>query len=65
MVQVLRTMTEVATSEALLHLTEIVKESLDETRFFWETIQEPSKLLHFIDLPRELPNPREYEYERY
>ena len=56
MVQVLRTMTEVATSETLLHLTEIVKESLDETRFFWESIQEPSKLLPFIDLPRELLN---------
>ena len=56
MVQVLRTMTEVATSETLLHLTEIVKESLDETKFFWESIQEPSKLLPFIDLPRELPN---------
>jgi len=57
MVQVLRTMTEVATSETLLHLTDIVKESLDETKFFWESIQEPSKLLPFIDLPREMPNP--------
>jgi hypothetical protein len=56
MVQVLRTMTEVATSETLLHLTEIVKESLDETKFFWESIQEPSKLLPFIDLPGGLPN---------
>ena len=56
MVQVLRTMTEVATGETLLHLTEIVKESLDETRFFWESIQEPSKLLPFIDLPGRSPN---------
>jgi E3 ubiquitin-protein ligase HUWE1 len=56
MVQVLRTMTEVATSETLLYLTDIVKESLDETKFFWESTQEPSKLLPFIDLPREMPS---------
>ena len=56
MVQVLRTMTEVATNETLLHLTEMVKESLDETKFFWESIQESSKLLPLVDLTGEAPN---------
>ncbi|KAF8973258.1 hypothetical protein BDZ97DRAFT_1912814 [Flammula alnicola] len=53
MVQVLRTMTEVATNETLLHLAEIVKASLNDTKFFWESVEEPSKLLPFIDLPIE------------
>lgn len=51
MVQVLRTMTEVATSETLLHLAEIVRESLNDTRFFWDPVEESSKLLPFVDLP--------------
>lgn len=50
MVQVLRTMTEVATNETLLHLSEIVKTSLNETKFFWNPVNEPSKLLSFVDL---------------
>lgn len=50
MVQVLRTMTEVATSETLLHLAEIVKASLEDTRFFWDPIEENCKLLSFVDL---------------
>ncbi|KAF9049777.1 hypothetical protein BJ165DRAFT_1608842 [Panaeolus papilionaceus] len=50
MVQVLRTMTEVATGETLLHLGELVKDSLSETRFFWESIDEASRLLPFVDL---------------
>ena len=49
MVQVLRTMAEVATSETVLHLTDIVKESLDDSRFFWDTLEQPSKLMPFVD----------------
>jgi E3 ubiquitin-protein ligase HUWE1 len=51
MVQVLRTMTEVATKETLQHLSEIVEASLKDTKFFWSPITEPSKLLPFVDLP--------------
>jgi len=50
MVQVLRTMTEVATSETLLHLSEMVKASLDDTKFFWDHIEESCKLLRFVDV---------------
>lgn len=50
MVQVLRTMTEVATSETLSYLTQIVKSALDETKFFWESVQENSKLLELVDI---------------
>ncbi len=50
MVQVLRTMTEVATNETLLHLSEIVRISINDTKFFWDPIKEPSKLLPFVDL---------------
>ncbi|KAF9566753.1 hypothetical protein CPC08DRAFT_814629 [Agrocybe pediades] len=49
MVQVLRTMTEVATKETLVHLSEIVKASLDVTKFFWEALEEPSKLLSYVE----------------
>ncbi|KDR75882.1 hypothetical protein GALMADRAFT_248624 [Galerina marginata CBS 339.88] len=51
MVQVLRTMTEVATSETLVHLAEIVRQSLHDSRFFWDPVEEPSKLLPYVDLP--------------
>lgn len=50
MVQVMRTMTEVATSETLLHLANLVKDSLAETHEFWENVTEPSKLLPLIDI---------------
>ncbi|KIM40119.1 hypothetical protein M413DRAFT_446273 [Hebeloma cylindrosporum] len=50
MVQVLRTMTEVATSETLVHLAEIVRISLDDTKSFWDSVEESSKLLRFVDL---------------
>ncbi|KAF9531661.1 hypothetical protein CPB83DRAFT_79933 [Crepidotus variabilis] len=50
MVQVLRTMTEVATNETLVHLTEIVRTSLDDSKFFWETVHEESRLLSFVEL---------------
>jgi E3 ubiquitin-protein ligase HUWE1 len=57
MVQVLRTMTEVATSETLVHLAEIVRISLDDTKFFWDSVEESSKLLHFVDLASERTPP--------
>ncbi|KAF9475538.1 hypothetical protein BDN70DRAFT_996350 [Pholiota conissans] len=50
MVQVLRTMTEVATKETLVHLSDVVKASLDDTKFFWSVVGEPSKLLPYVDL---------------
>ncbi|KAK0461087.1 uncharacterized protein EV420DRAFT_1746494 [Desarmillaria tabescens] len=53
MVQVMRTMTEVATSETLLHLAKLVKESLDLTQTFWGTLEDKSKLLQFVDLTSE------------
>ncbi len=54
MVQVMRTMTEVATSETLLHLAKLVKESLELTQNFWGTLEDKSKLLQFVDLTSEL-----------
>jgi E3 ubiquitin-protein ligase HUWE1 len=50
MVQVMRTMTEVSTNETLLHLAQLAKGSLEDTRYFWETAQEDSKLLPLIDI---------------
>lgn len=50
LVQVMRTMTEVATNETLLHLTKLVKESLETAKSFWESIGDESKLLPFVDL---------------
>lgn len=50
MVQVMRTMTEVSTNETLLHLAQLAKESLEDTKYFWETAQEDSKLLPLIDI---------------
>ncbi|KAF9012343.1 hypothetical protein BDQ17DRAFT_1232733 [Cyathus striatus] len=50
MVQVMRTMSEVAASETLLHLAGLVKESLEDTRSFWETMTEQSKLLSLVDI---------------
>ncbi|KAJ7647304.1 hypothetical protein FB45DRAFT_975025 [Roridomyces roridus] len=44
MVQVMRTMSE------LSHLSKLVKESLDETKGFWESIDENSKLLPLVDI---------------
>jgi E3 ubiquitin-protein ligase HUWE1 len=50
MVQVMRTMTEVATSETLLHLAQLVKYSLDDTKSFWGTFDKDSKLLPLVDI---------------
>lgn len=49
MVQVMRAMTEVSTNETFHHLAQLVKESLEDTRSFWETPQEDSKLLPLVD----------------
>ncbi|KAG6850146.1 hypothetical protein H0H93_000531, partial [Arthromyces matolae] len=50
MVQVMRTLTEVASEETLAHLTSLVKQSLTETESFWGTVQEPSQLLSLVEI---------------
>lgn len=50
MVQIMRTMTEVATQETLTHLSNIVNETLAATRDFWETIETQSKLESLVDV---------------
>ncbi|KAJ6586954.1 hypothetical protein DFH09DRAFT_1359428 [Mycena vulgaris] len=50
MVQVMRTMSEVTTGETLAHLSNLVKESLDATKSFWESVEEDSKLLPLVDI---------------
>ncbi|KAI3618920.1 ubiquitin-protein ligase [Moniliophthora roreri] len=50
MVQVMRTMTEVATSETLVHLAKLVKESLAATERFWSANEEDSKLLSLVNI---------------
>jgi len=49
MVQVLRTMAEVATSDTLFHLIDMVKRSLADTKFFWESMDGNPKLLSSVD----------------
>jgi len=51
MVQILRTMTEVSPNDTLVDMTKLVKQSLDDTRDFWQNVEEPSKLLPLVDLP--------------
>ncbi|RDB16805.1 E3 ubiquitin-protein ligase TOM1-like [Hypsizygus marmoreus] len=62
MVQVMRTMTEVATDETLLHLAQLVRESLDDTRNFWETVEEHSKLLPLVDIAAEDEEKANYRF---
>jgi E3 ubiquitin-protein ligase HUWE1 len=50
MVQVMRAMTEVSTNETFHHLSQLVKESLEDTRSFWEAAEENSKLLPLVDI---------------
>lgn len=50
MVQVMRTMTEVATNETLLHLAKLVQESLEMTKDFWSEFQETSKLASLMQI---------------
>ncbi|KAG6874485.1 hypothetical protein C0995_010395 [Termitomyces sp. Mi166 len=53
MVQVMRTLTEVASDETLQHLAQLVKQSLAETESFWSTVEEPSKLLPLVNIQAE------------
>ncbi|KAK7472586.1 E3 ubiquitin-protein ligase tom1 [Stygiomarasmius scandens] len=53
MVQVMRTMTEVATSDTLLHLAELVKQSLQATEQFWRVSEPGSKLLPLVDVSKQ------------
>jgi E3 ubiquitin-protein ligase HUWE1 len=43
-------MSEVTTAETLAHLSKLVKESLDDTKSFWESVDEDSKLLSLVDI---------------
>ena len=43
-------MTEVSTNETLLHLAQLAKESLEDTRRFWDTEHDDSKLLPLVDI---------------
>lgn len=56
MVQVLRTMAEVATTQTLSQMIEFVKESLSATQFLWDSGQGDSKLLPLIDFSGEVWN---------
>ncbi|TDL26261.1 hypothetical protein BD410DRAFT_895667 [Rickenella mellea] len=53
LVQVIRTMTEVAPTETLGHLAKEVKVSLEETRDFWQSLDGKSHLLPYIDVSDE------------
>ncbi|THH06601.1 hypothetical protein EW145_g3974 [Phellinidium pouzarii] len=52
-VQVIRTMVEVAPTETLAHLAKQVKESLDETAKFWQSPDGESKLLPLVEIADE------------
>lgn len=50
LVQVIRTMADVEPNQALRHLSNLVENSLSDSRSFWATPQSHSKLAPFIDL---------------
>ncbi|KAL0569802.1 E3 ubiquitin-protein ligase tom1 [Marasmius crinis-equi] len=50
MVQSMRTMTEVATSDTLVHLARLVRDSLAETEHFWSVAEKGSKLLPLVNV---------------
>ncbi|KXN90585.1 E3 ubiquitin-protein ligase ptr1, partial [Leucoagaricus sp. SymC.cos] len=50
LVQVMRTLVDSATNETLLYLAEIVRESLQDTRAFWDVSQTSSELLPLLEL---------------
>ncbi|KAL5523755.1 hypothetical protein ACEPAG_7928 [Sanghuangporus baumii] len=52
-VQVVRTMVEVAPAETLDHLAKQVSASLDETKEFWQAPNSESKLLPFVEIQDE------------
>ena len=54
LVQVIRTMTEVAPTETLTHLSAQVKASLRETEDYWQVMDGSSKFLNFVDITGEL-----------
>ncbi|KAJ3855492.1 hypothetical protein EV368DRAFT_72228 [Lentinula lateritia] len=53
MVQTMRTLTEVAMSETLQQMSQLVKESLQATQEFWSNDTEDSKLLSLLDVTDE------------
>ncbi|KAJ3900167.1 hypothetical protein F5879DRAFT_887267 [Lentinula edodes] len=53
MVQTMRTLTEVAMSETLQQMSQLVKESLEATQEFWSDDTEDSKLLSLLDVTDE------------
>lgn len=42
-------MAEAATNETLTFLVKLVQESLEECRYFWETMEEQPKLLELVE----------------
>lgn len=54
LVQVIRTMVDVAPQETLEHLAKHVNESLDETKEFWQSPDGGSKLLRYVDIQGKL-----------
>ncbi|KAJ3790759.1 hypothetical protein GGU10DRAFT_281593 [Lentinula aff. detonsa] len=53
MVQTMRTLTEVATSETLQQMSQLVKESLQATEEFWSNTTQNSNLLPLLDVTEE------------
>jgi len=54
MVQLMRSMTEVAPTQTLARLTQQVKASLDETKEYWQAPADQSRLARFVDVQGEL-----------
>lgn|ERR1700722_2890065 len=50
LVQVMRTMAEASATQTLQFMLRLVKSSLEETKDFWSTLQDGSKLLPLVDL---------------
>lgn len=46
----MRTMTDVASGETLRYLQKLVKESLEETKEFWTSMDDQSKLLPLLEI---------------
>ena len=49
-VQVVRTMAEIAPTETLGHLSKQVKESLNETERFWSVAEDTSRFLPHVEI---------------
>lgn len=50
LVQVIRTMAESSTTETITFLIQLVHDALEDTKEFWETMDERSKLLPMVDI---------------